>query len=191
MSTHTPSTAPKVLVVYFSRTGYTRRTAEMLAKATGGELCAITESTSRQGLWGYWCSAWQALMRREASVNKLSCDPAAADLVLIGTPIWGWHLSSPVRTFARLHASRIRRFAFFCTMGGSGSETVFAELRQIFGRPPLATLALTDAEVESGSAWPKAEAFARGLMGQGAVDKPAGASTQTQAVFQTPPEQHA
>ncbi len=191
MSITSPAIAPKVLIVYFSRTGYTRRTAEMLAKATGGQLCPITESTSRQGLWGYLCSAWEAVLRREASVNKLGCDPAAADLVLIGTPIWGWHLSSPVRTFARCHASRIRRFAFFCTMGGSGSEAAFGELQLILGRPPQATLALTDAEVEAGGARSKVEAFARNLLGPNAGDRTVSTAAPVRGAFDTPPEQHA
>jgi flavodoxin len=191
MSILTPAAAPKVLVVYFSRTGDTRRTAQMLAKATSGELCAITENRSRLGLWGYVCSAWEAMLGREASVHTPGCDPAAADLVLIGTPIWGWHLSSPVRAFAREHGSRIRRFAFFCTMGGSGSEAAFAELQQILGQPPLATLALTDAEVDTGSAWPKAEAFARGLMGPDSAKSPVARAATGQVAFQNPPEQHA
>ena len=72
--------------------------------------------------------------------------------MLIGTPIWGWHLSSPARAFARRYRAQIRRCAFFCTMGGSGSDAAFAELRQLTGQEPLATLALTDAEIDDGRA---------------------------------------
>jgi hypothetical protein len=61
--------------------------------------------------------------------------------------VWGWHLSSPVRTFARQNAKAIRRTAFFCTMGGSGADTAFAELERLIGRRPQAVLALTEDEV--------------------------------------------
>ena len=39
--------------------------------------------------------------------------------------------------------------AFFCTMGGSGFEKLFAEMEKISDVKPLATLAITSAEVQS------------------------------------------
>jgi hypothetical protein len=36
---------------------------------------------------------------------------------------------------------------FFCTMGGSGSERVFATMADLVGKAPQATLALTEKEV--------------------------------------------
>ena len=53
---------------------------------------------------------------------------------------------------------KFKRFAFFCTMGGSGASRVFAAMRQLTGREPLATLALTDSEVDA-TARAKFDAF--------------------------------
>jgi menaquinone-dependent protoporphyrinogen IX oxidase len=149
----------KVLVVYFSRTGYTKRIAEQLATALNATLCPITEPKSRLGLLGYSRCLWEASMGRDAPIDPLACDPGQADLVLIGTPIWGWHLSSPARAFARRYRAQIRRCAFFCTMGGSGSDAAFAELRQLTGQGPLATLSLADAQIDDGRATPQIAAF--------------------------------
>ncbi len=161
-----PSIPPsRVLVIYFSRTGTTRRAAEMLAQASGAELCAITEKRSRLGPWGYARCLWQAALGLSPPLKPLGCEPASADCVFIGTPIWGWHLSSPVRSFARRYQGQLGRIAFFCTQGGSGSDAAFGELQRILGRPPLATLALTDAEMEDGRAAARIEAFARLVKG--------------------------
>ncbi|MCW5632928.1 MAG: flavodoxin [Rubrivivax sp.] len=137
----------KVLVVYYSRTGHTRRLAERLAQAFGDRPRAIRERGSRRGPFGYLRSLVEAVGGREAAIDVTHPSPAGYDLVLIGTPIWGWHLSSPVRAFARCHAKQIRRAAFFCTMGGAGDRQAFAELEQLLGRRAEATLALTEQDV--------------------------------------------
>jgi Flavodoxin len=158
-----------VLVIYFSRTGNTRRVAEQLALELGGQACAITEATSRQGFIGYSRCLWDSLLRRDAAINPLACKPAQAELVVIGTPIWAWHLASPVRSFVRRHRVDIKRCAFFCTMGGSGSEAAFDELCTLTSQLPLATLALTDLEVTTGTGQAKVNAFVASL--QGALHK--------------------
>jgi len=66
---------------------------------------------------------------------------------VIGTPVWNWSLSAPVRTYARRHAGQFKRVAFFCTEGGSGERRVFDELQRICGKPPLATIAVTEREL--------------------------------------------
>jgi flavodoxin len=142
----------KTLVVYYSRTGHTQQVAEQLAAALGATLCPITEPGSRLGPLGYARSLIEGAFGRDAPIRAAQHDPAGYDLVLLGTPIWGWHLSSPVRAFARRHAKQIRRAAFFCTMGGSGAEQAFAELEQLIGHPPVATLAITEAELGTAAA---------------------------------------
>ena len=137
----------KTLVVYFSRTGHTRRVAEGLARALEGNTGAIRERRSRSGFFGYQRSLFEAVTGRDAAIDPAHPSPVGYDLVLIGTPVWGWRLSSPVRAYARRHAKRIRRCAFFCTMGGSGDRRAFAELEALLGRRPEATLALTEDEV--------------------------------------------
>jgi flavodoxin len=139
----------RILIVYFSRTGHTKRLAERLARELGTSSTAITERRSRRGFFGYQRSLIEAVTGRDATIDKLRNQPREHDLVLIGTPIWGWHLSSPVRAFARQHAKALRHVAFFCTMGGSGDRIAFAELQRLVGHRPLATLALTEHELTS------------------------------------------
>jgi menaquinone-dependent protoporphyrinogen IX oxidase len=173
----------KVLVVYFSRSGNTRRLAEHLARELDGTAAPIQEPRSRGGFLGYQRSLFQAVAGRDAEIRRLREAPRDYDLVLIGTPIWGWHLSSPVRAFARQNAKAIRRAAFFCTMGGAGDRGAFAELERILGRKPAATLALTEAEVarmSSESTQAKMVAFVRLLRAGAAapsVQKPPPAAT--------------
>ena len=136
----------RVLVVYYSRTGRTRQLAERLARELHGTTLAITEPRTRFGLLGYPRSLIEAVTGRDAAIDAPRRSPLEYDLVLFGTPVWGWHLSSPMRALARRWSRRAARVAFFATMGGSGSRAAFDELRRLLGRPPLAELALTERE---------------------------------------------
>ncbi|HYJ11929.1 MAG TPA: hypothetical protein VEX18_23050, partial [Polyangiaceae bacterium] len=55
--------SPKVLVVYFSRTGSTRKVAEGIAHAADADLEELRESRSRRGLLGWLRSGYEGTYR--------------------------------------------------------------------------------------------------------------------------------
>jgi hypothetical protein len=111
---------------------------------------------------GYALCALEALAGLAPALRRQERDPADYDLVVVGTPVWFWSLASPVRSWLETFGRRGRRFAFFCTMGGSGAGRVFATMKEMTGRAPLATLALTDAEIDA-TARSKLDGFVRAL----------------------------
>jgi menaquinone-dependent protoporphyrinogen IX oxidase len=137
----------RTLVVYYSRTGYTRRVAESLAHRLHADLEEIA-SNARSGPFGYVRSAIEALFALQTRIRAPQHDPSDYGLVIVGSPVWFWRLSSPVRTYLSAHRRRLSRMAFFCTMGGSGSQRVFDTMTTVSGRRPVATLALTDRDID-------------------------------------------
>ena len=148
----------KTLIVYHSRTGYTRRVAHALAARLGADLDEIHIVQPMDGAIGYALCAIEAMTGLAPALRPMRKDLGDYDLVVVGTPVWFWSLSSPVRSWLERFGRRGKRFAFFCTMGGSGASRVFEAMRTLTGREPVATLAITDAEVES-SARAKFDAF--------------------------------
>jgi len=142
-------TAPKVLVVYYSRTGATRRLAEALANALQADIEPINDRESRSGIFGYLRSVAESLQKRGAPIEPMKTDPASYDLVVIGTPVWAWSVSSPVRSYLAAYRGRLPDVAFFCTMGGRGSERAFEEMQAIAGKAPRAGCAVTAREAAS------------------------------------------
>jgi hypothetical protein len=53
-----------------------------------------------------------------------------------------------VRSWLETHPLLRQRAAFFCTMGGSGATRVFDAMSEVGRCTPIATLALTDSEIE-------------------------------------------
>ena len=136
----------KTLIVYHSRTGHTRRVAQALAQRLDADLDEIRIVQPLDGVAGYAMCAIEAVAGLAPALRPMHRNPAAYELVVIGTPVWFWSLSSPVRSWLQTHPLK-RRVAFFCTMGGSGAQRVFATMTALAGRTPVATLALLEKEL--------------------------------------------
>lgn len=148
----------KTLIVFHSRTGYTRRVARDLAGRLGADLDEIRIVQPMHGPLGYALCAIEAIAGLAPALRPAHRDAAAYDLVVVGTPVWFWSLASPVRSWLERFGRRGKRFAFFCTMGGSGAGRVFAVMKELTGGEPIASLALTDAEIDA-TARAKIDAF--------------------------------
>jgi Flavodoxin len=138
------------LVVFHSRSGHTRGVAKALAERLNADLDEIVVHQRRDGPLGYVRCALEGWAGCAASVRATKHDPSRYERVIIGTPIWFWSLSSPVRAWVQSHHLGHAKLAFFCTMGGSGAGHAFEQLESLCGRAPQATLALTEAQVASG-----------------------------------------
>ncbi|MFC5577917.1 flavodoxin family protein [Lysobacter niabensis] len=130
----------RILIMFFSMGGHTRRLAEEIRSATGADIEEIIELHPREGAWGMLRALWDASLRRKSGVLEAKHNPVDYDLLVLGGPIWARHLAAPVRTFAEQYGSRAKRVAFFCTEGKQGADTAFADLEKLCQHKPLATL---------------------------------------------------
>jgi flavodoxin len=143
---------PKVLIVFFSRTGTTRLLAEAIARATHGDLEELRERKSRRGVMGWLRSGYEGTYRRAAEILPLRHDVAAYDLVFIGSPTWNQALSSPVLGFLQRRRGQLANVVLFATCAGKGSERVLAQMTELLPEPPLATLGMLENDVRHGPA---------------------------------------
>jgi flavodoxin len=152
------SNGVKTLVIYYSRTGITKKLADFLAEKLGAEIEEIKDTVNRAGAVGYMLAGRDAMQRKLTKLEPLKLNPADFDLVIIGTPVWAWNMSAPIRTYLIEHKDQFKQVAFFCTMGSNGDEGTFKEMGEITGKKPVAVLALKTKEVVDNSL-AKAEKF--------------------------------
>lgn len=133
---------PSILIVFYSRTGATQHVAMQLAKKLGAHTLVIQDAQPRDGFRGYIRSVLEATRRSLPEIRHPYIDLAQYDLVVLGSPVWAGHVSSPMRRFLCDSQGNIRRVAFFCTMGGRGADTTFSDMRSLVGKAPEATLTL-------------------------------------------------
>jgi flavodoxin len=133
----------KALVVYYSRTGKTKRVAEAIAKNLGADLEEIRDTKSRRGLFGFLRSGREGMREVPGKIEQPKLDPSRYDLVVLGAPVWGSALASPLRGYLVGRAKTLpQKVAFFCTQGGEDPGRTFAQLETLCGRKPVATLSL-------------------------------------------------
>ncbi|MGD9496520.1 MAG: flavodoxin family protein [Armatimonadota bacterium] len=162
----------RVLVVYYSCSGMTKRACEAIAAslaAAGHE--AVTEElidrTERGGMLGFVRGGRDAMRRRSTEIEPVQADPTAFDLVVIGTPVWAATCTPAVRVFCEQFAGKLPRVAFVATMGGRGEAGAYAAMRECCGAAPVATLTLIDKAIKSGDAkqlGAKVDCFVRELL---------------------------
>lgn len=165
------SSMDKILVVYYSRTGFTRTLAQYIAKSCHADIEEIEDESAwgrRDSAVGYVRCALEAILEIKPEISPGKHAPADYDLTLIGTPVWFWSMSSPVRSYLQTHRHEIRKLAFFCTYGGSGAVKVLKDLQQLSGKRSLASLAIRAAEISAKQYKLKVKSFAahiNGLLG--------------------------
>jgi flavodoxin len=152
-------TTPRILVVFFSRSGTTREVALQLGARLDADLEEISDTTPRKGVLGFLRSGIEAQRRQLPPIGSSRRDPAAYDLVIIGTPVWASSVSSPVRAYLRRHRGVLKAVAFFCTCGGTGSHSALAQMQQELGREPVVRLQLRQDDVGTVSAEALIERF--------------------------------
>lgn len=103
------------------------------------------------------------MRHRPAQIAPTSRDPSSYDLVVIGTPVWAWSVSSPIRAYLMQHANKLPQVAFFCTMGGRGDKGTFVQMQALAGKIPRAQAAFTTQEVVEARFAPKLAAFVQAL----------------------------
>src|SRR5512146_242084 len=98
----------RALVAFYSRTGVTRLIAHQLARRLGADLLHIRDVRPRDGMLGYMRSALEAMHVTLPEIAHSVIDPSDYELVVLGTPVWASHVSSPVRRFLHDHAGLLR-----------------------------------------------------------------------------------
>jgi len=153
----------KALVVFYSRTGITRKVAEAIAAALSCDCEEIIDTKAREGLIHYCGAIKDAIFKRRAPIAPPQRNPAEYELVILGTPVWAWTLSCAMRTYIQDNRAAFRTVAFFCTMGGSGDKSAFKVMGMLCGKDPVATLSLTESEVRAGDFGTKVAEFVKAL----------------------------
>ncbi len=141
-----------VLIVFYSRSGITRRLAHRLAEGFDGHNCCIEQVIDlkdRSGLIGILKSGVDALLGNLTRIESPREYPSDYDLVLVGTPVWAGTLAPAIRTYLSQFGRSSKKVACFCTLRCGGANKTFRRLRQFFKCDPLACLAVKNREVRA------------------------------------------
>lgn len=116
----------KVLIVYYSLTGNTQFIAETIQDALKvdiEELKPIKElnpNSSMRFMWG----GMQATMKKKPDLNPIQKNPLEYDLIFLGTPVWAWTFTPPVRSYLSKYDLSGKKVAIWTCNAGDGKKAL-------------------------------------------------------------------
>lgn len=153
----------KILVVFYSRSGRTKKIAEAISDILKCDKEEIFDTKNRKGIPGFLSAGTDANLRRLTAIKEIKNNPSLYDLVIIGTPIWSSNISTPIRTYLSLHKDNFKKVAFFCARLGSDTKKVFDDMKNLCQKTPIALLELTSREVARDQYMQKVKEFIKNL----------------------------
>ena len=153
----------KALVVYYSRTGHTKKAAETIAEMLGCDREEIIDKQGLSGPLGWLRSGYQTTKKSLTELKDLESDLSVYDLVIIGTPVWAGTVSVPVRTFVSQYKDLLCKVAFFSTHSGDETQNEFVEMEALCKTQPVSVVSFSSKEVEKEDYIEKVKEFVSGL----------------------------
>ena len=159
----------KILIVYYSRTGITRKVADELAEALSADIEEIVDVKGRGGPLGFVVACKDGVRQKSARIEPPKRDPADYDAVVVGTPVWANTMACAVRTWLTQSAGQIKRLAVFCTLMRTNWGSTFDDMGEACGLEPAVGAAFRQKDVKSDNHRKALEDFAAAIR---ALDKP-------------------
>ena len=113
----------KIAVVFYSYDGNCAFIAEQIKAQVNADLVRLytQDEKKRGGLSKMFWGGVQVLMHKKPALKPYQFDPAAYDLIIIGTPVWAASPAPPVQTFlSETKISKKKIALFICHAGGKG-----------------------------------------------------------------------
>jgi flavodoxin len=139
----------KVLVVYFSRTGNTKKVAEDIAARLDADTERIISTKNLSGCSGLLGILIKTILKKPITIAEPEKSPADYGLVILGTPCWGGKASGPVAAYAGKFKGFFKRVAYFYTSKGTPKkETVITDLETLTGQKGVAGMGFRSDELK-------------------------------------------
>ncbi|HME54166.1 MAG TPA: flavodoxin [Candidatus Lokiarchaeia archaeon] len=152
--------------MYYSRSGTTKKVAETIASKLGCEIEELVDTQKRKGIIGFLKSGRQAIKGTLTTLQPIKNDVSQFDMVVLGTPVWGGHMSVPILTFITQNKENLPDIALFMTAGGTGNEeNISSAVEMLSGKKIKATLNLSASQVKKDQFMEKLQAFVDAIKG--------------------------
>ncbi len=121
----------KTLVIYYSLTGHTEAIAKEIATQTKGDLFRIeTQKPIKRYPWFYLILKRQLMTQNYPEIKQVFPDLTAYDTIFVGSPVWWYTVSTPMRSFLKQFDFKGRSIIPFSTQG-SNYGTFFDEFKDM------------------------------------------------------------
>lgn len=122
----------KTLIVYYSKSGNTRKVAEKVQSTLSCDLDEIQYDQNSHKV-----------------ISALN--PADYERVILMCPIWAFHLSEPMKLYLRQQKANIRQYRLAVTCGGLGLRGCISDCKKILGASPEIAVKIREKSISEGA----------------------------------------
>lgn len=122
----------KTLIVYYSKSGNTRKVAK---KAQAILSCDLDEIQYDQN----------------SHTVASTLNPADYERVILMCPIWGFRLPEPMTLYLRRQKANIKLYRLAVTCGGMGLRGCISDCKKILGAPPETAVKIRAKSISGGT----------------------------------------
>ncbi len=138
----------KTLVVYYSRSGNTRKISNEIAREMNAELDEIVSLRGYRSVFGYIKAGYHALTNKIVKIKFIKNIDSYA-WVIIATPNWGARMASPIFSYLKLHDLTNKNIGVCCVQGGGGGEKVIKQMEEVIGKKARAELIINQIDFKN------------------------------------------
>jgi len=128
----------KILIVYFSQSGVTRKYSQALAKKLNCDIEELKDKKKRNGFFGFIKNCIDAFKGKHTEIEKIKYNPSYYDLVIIGTPVWAGKMVPAVRAYIDENINEMKNVVFFTTQGAPTPQGCINEMVAYSNKKPVA-----------------------------------------------------
>lgn len=145
----------KILIAYYSKTGNTERVAQDLAKNLGADVEKLIDKKKRGGILGWLSGGRDAMKKRLTKIAEPVKSAADYDLVILGTPVWGWDMVPAVRTYLEKEKDKFKTMALFVTSGNTSVDKVVKSFEDVINKGMVTMAGFNTSELKEESTYQK------------------------------------
>jgi flavodoxin len=156
----------KALVVYYSRTGNTKKVAEDIAGALNADIEQLIDKKDYSGAIGYMKAGKAASQEKLADIAPVKYDSSKYEMVILGTPVWAWNMTPAIRTYITNNKQAFKSISLFTTAGGTKPEKIVQKMEELAGKKAVSSVGFFAGEIKDKDSKPyqeKLQAFLKGL----------------------------
>jgi len=134
----------RVLIIFFSLDGNTKFIAESMAREIGADLEELKANIYLpSGVFGkhFW-GGRMAIFKKKPALRPIQKNISDYDLVVIGTPVWAFTFTPPIRTFFDEHKFSGKKIALFCCCDGMAGKTIGNMKEHLAGNEIIGSIVL-------------------------------------------------
>lgn len=141
----------KILVLYYSRSGTTKKLGESIKEILNADSEEIIDNTSREGIFGWLKTGRDSMKKKLTEIKEITKDPSKYDLIIIGSPVFAGSLSPAIRTYLSKNKGSLKKIVFYSTHGGESPGKIFLQMEELINKKPIKSFSYRSKNIKNGN----------------------------------------